>query len=1007
MFRRTMTVVYKPLKTNHIVLPENYLRILSTYENGCLSITFNYGETCHLPWASFPGTNLHETEVGLNAVTAAAIGLKEGTIVKCCLAMETKAVEKVFVTPGSETDWEMMQLSASRIQSTMLDQTKIVQQGQKIVVWLNKTISVMLKVDKIEPKMDFGRIKDDTELIVAPFVKEKPRLASKKSNRTSLHVPDEVEDNFPEILSQREPPKFSALSKSSTIANVSNLNSSSIETKISNFQDLHKELLSAMSESTDFRIIPRKWKDSHQINDIFTTRSNLPANFDLNRIYVAKGSENQEVYVTVKLLSSDVVFPDNIYRSVEVYEPLLQNLGVKSFERIELKAKNTVLNFIERIDLIPSRKLTFREEKEMEHDFKNLILEKTKILPLVLNQEQVVKIRENSYLTVKLIPESFRYCLLDSDVVRESKIFVSDEIKLLPEVKGEEKKEISNKPPFIQVPAFVGIVRECVKRLKRSLCLDGELKKPQVDNILIIGKRNSGKSRICDEILEELSKSPHYCYFDIFFCSRNKGRKPESIHRDLRQIFTSCLAQSPAILLLDNLDFLTKNLGDQHTQDSEYYAKISDIIQSLMLEFTASGSVSVIATVSSVKNLCSRIYTTRGRHLFQRLVKVPDLEKADRQFILTEMASQSGVRGEVNWEKYANLTEGYKFGDLMHFVERVIFLSVKEDLKQPKFTEEILRESLKVTSDFCLQGIESHANSDDATDEISDSIPGLEKALEVLEEVLLWPSKYVQIFAESPLRNQAGVLLFGPPGVGKTFLMGEIAKAWHLRMISVKGPELLAKYIGQSEENVRQLFDRARSARPCVLFFDEFDSLAPRRGHDSTGVTDRVVNQLLTELDGVESLQGVTVIGATSRPELLDPALLRSGRIDRLVECPLPDSDARREIFIKLSRSLCLSSDVSWQEMVEKTSNFTGADIHSVLTSATMIAVKEALASSEDIPDSVMIYQRHLLEALVATRPSLSGQDIARYRKIYAKFTNKDRKGSTSRDFVAKRATLA
>ena len=107
-------------------------------------------------------------------------------------------------------------------------------------------------------------------------------------------------------------------------------------------------------------------------------------------------------------------------------------------------------------------------------------------------------------------------------------------------------------------------------------------------------------------------------------------------------------------------------------------------------------------------------------------------------------------------------------------------------------------------------------------------------------------------------------------------------------MISVKGPELLAKYIGQSEENVRNLFDRARSAKPCVLFFDEFDSLAPRRGHDSTGVTDRVVNQLLTELDGVEGLQGVTVIGATSRPELLDPALLRSGRIDRLVECTLP-----------------------------------------------------------------------------------------------------------------------
>lgn len=155
---------------------------------------------------------------------------------------------------------------------------------------------------------------------------------------------------------------------------------------------------------------------------------------------------------------------------------------------------------------------------------------------------------------------------------------------------------------------------------------------------------------------------------------------------------------------------------------------------------------------------------------------------------------------------------------------------------------------------------------------------------------------------------------------------------------------MLAKYIGQSEENVRNLFNRARSARPCVLFFDEFDSLAPKRGHDSTGVTDRVVNQLLTELDGVEGLQGVTVIAATSRPELLDPALLRSGRIDRLVECPLPDAPARVRIFEALSSTLSLDECVDFDWFAGKTANYTGADIQSILTSANMAAVKEALA---------------------------------------------------------------
>lgn len=139
------------------------------------------------------------------------------------------------------------------------------------------------------------------------------------------------------------------------------------------------------------------------------------------------------------------------------------------------------------------------------------------------------------------------------------------------------------------------------------------------------------------------------------------------------------------------------------------------------------------------------------------------------------------------------------------------------------------------------------------------------------------------------MRIQSGLLLYGPPGTGKTVLAAAAAKQCGLRLISVKGPELLSKYIGASEQSVRDVFEKAQSAKPCILFFDEFDSLAPRRGHDSTGVTDRVVNQILTQLDGVESLNGVCVLAATSKPELLDPALLRPGRLDKQIFCPLPD----------------------------------------------------------------------------------------------------------------------
>lgn len=264
-------------------------------------------------------------------------------------------------------------------------------------------------------------------------------------------------------------------------------------------------------------------------------------------------------------------------------------------------------------------------------------------------------------------------------------------------------------------------------------------------------------------------------------------------------------------------------------------------------------------------------------------------------------------------------------------------------------------ESLKTTNEYCLQGIENNVHLDDSmgdTQTSTNKFPGLEKVVSVFEEVLVWPTKYPNIFGNSPLRNQAGVLLYGPPGTGKTYLVSQISRHWNLRMISVKGPELLAKFIGQSEENVRNLFDKARNAKPCVLFFDEFDSIAPRRGHDSTGVTDRVVNQLLTELDGVEELKGVVVVAATSRPDLLDPALLRSGRIDRLVQCTLPDPSSRLNIFkyIAESSSLKLASDVNFKYFCDsKTDNYTGADIKSILVSANMIAVKEALAQDSEV----------------------------------------------------------
>lgn len=229
-----------------------------------------------------------------------------------------------------------------------------------------------------------------------------------------------------------------------------------------------------------------------------------------------------------------------------------------------------------------------------------------------------------------------------------------------------------------------------------------------------------------------------------------------------------------------------------------------------------------------------------------------------------------------------------------------------------------------------------------------EDIGGLDDIKRNLRETVEWPTKYGFLFKNSPIRHRSGILLFGPSGCGKTLIASTIAKECGLNFISVKGPELLNKYIGQSEQSVRDVFSRAQSASPCVLFFDEFDSIAPRRGHDNTGVTDRVVNQFLTELDGVEGLTGVYVLAATSRPDLIDPALLRPGRLDKSYYIGYPDVDERERILIALSRKMNLSTDVQLSQVAHWSDNCTGADLQALLYNSQLESIHERLEAVKD-----------------------------------------------------------
>lgn len=226
-------------------------------------------------------------------------------------------------------------------------------------------------------------------------------------------------------------------------------------------------------------------------------------------------------------------------------------------------------------------------------------------------------------------------------------------------------------------------------------------------------------------------------------------------------------------------------------------------------------------------------------------------------------------------------------------------------------------------------------------------VGGLEEVKEELREAIEWPLKHADLFAQADITAPKGLLLYGPPGTGKTMLAKAVASTSQANFISIKGPEILSKWVGESEKGIREVFRNARQASPCVVFFDELDSVAPHRSGGEGGdshVTERIVSQLLTEMDGLEDLKGVVVIGATNRPDIVDEALLRPGRFDRLLEIPLPDNDARKEILKIHTAKKPLDKTVSLDKLVELTKGYSGADIAALVNAAAMSAIKEYVA---------------------------------------------------------------
>jgi len=416
---------------------------------------------------------------------------------------------------------------------------------------------------------------------------------------------------------------------------------------------------------------------------------------------------------------------------------------------------------------------------------------------------------------------------------------------------------------------------------------------------------------------------------------------------NLRKVFEEAKEMSPSIIFIDELDSIAPKRGEV---TGEVERRVVAQLLSLLDGLEGRGEIIVIGATNRVNDIDPAL---RRPGRFDREIEIGVPSTDGRYDILLIHTRGMPLHDDVDLRFMAEKTHGFVGADVEALAKEAAMLAIREILPNINLDKpippEVLMDLEIIMKNFetALNGIEPSALREvliTQPTETWDDIGGLKEAIQQLREVIEWPLKYPEIYKQLNSRPPNGILLFGPPGSGKTLLAKALAHESEINFISVKGPEFLSKWVGESEKAVRETFRKARAAAPCIIFFDEIDAIAGMRGRFSgSQVTEQVVSQLLTEMDGLEGLKDVILLAATNRPDMLDPALLRSGRFGRHVEIPMPDKDARVAIFKIHLRNKPLASDVDINQMAQDLEGYTGADIQAICEEATLLTIRNAV----------------------------------------------------------------
>ena len=418
----------------------------------------------------------------------------------------------------------------------------------------------------------------------------------------------------------------------------------------------------------------------------------------------------------------------------------------------------------------------------------------------------------------------------------------------------------------------------------------------------------------------------------------------------LRAVFQEAQRKAPSIIFIDELDALAPKRTEM---GGEVERRIVGQLLALMDGLTSRGQIVLIGATNQ-PNALDTALRRPGRFDREIALRVPDVR--GRTEILRIHSRDAALANDIDFARLAQLTPGFVGADLEALCREAAMIALRRvlphiDYERGYIPYETLVNLYITMADFqaALREIEPSTTREvyvEVSETTWDDIGGLERPKELLTEGVEWPLRYPEVYANAKVEAPRGVLLAGPPGSGKTLIARALANQCEANFISIKGPELLSKWVGESEKGVREVFRRAKQAAPCIVFFDELDAIAPRRsGADIDGqVGNRVIAQLLTEMDGIEGRAGVIVLAATNRLELIDPALLRPGRFDMVVELEYPDENARRAIFAVHTRGKPLSPEITMEELANLTPGRSGADIEAICRRAALLALREWIA---------------------------------------------------------------